>query len=122
MSVRNTSPRVSIDPQAADCAFLRGEVELVGLPDAEGRIAAEGPLPYPPGVLCVVARGSTGWCCSGLLQRFWKKASTCSGFAAELQVVCVEEHDGRSKLGAMPSSLSDAQSALLKGEKFVESG
>ncbi|MBS2140313.1 hypothetical protein KCA24_23690, partial [Escherichia coli] len=31
-----------------------GEVELVRIRDAEGRIAAEGALPYPPGVLCVV--------------------------------------------------------------------
>lgn len=47
-------PRVSMNPQEANYAYLRGEVELVRLPDAEGRIAAEGALPYPPGVLCVV--------------------------------------------------------------------
>lgn len=45
-------PRVSMNPQEANYAYLRGEVELVRLPDAEGRIAAEGALPYPPGVLC----------------------------------------------------------------------
>lgn len=40
-------PRVSMNPQEANYAYLRGEVELVRLPDAEGRIAAEGALPYP---------------------------------------------------------------------------
>ena len=35
-------PRVSMNPQEANYAYLRGEVELVRLPDAEGRIAAEG--------------------------------------------------------------------------------
>ncbi|MEZ1649848.1 ornithine decarboxylase, partial [Enterobacter hormaechei] len=47
-------PRVMMNPQDANYAYLRGEVELVSLRDAEGRIAAEGALPYPPGVLCVV--------------------------------------------------------------------
>ncbi|PAC67765.1 ornithine decarboxylase, partial [Enterobacter cloacae] len=47
-------PRVMMNPQEANYAYLRGEVELVSLRDAEGRIAAEGALPYPPGVLCVV--------------------------------------------------------------------
>lgn len=47
-------PKVSMNPQEANYAYLRGEVELVRLPEAEGRIAAEGALPYPPGVLCVV--------------------------------------------------------------------
>lgn len=43
-----------MNPLEANYAYLRGEVELVSLRDAEGRIAAEGALPYPPGVLCVV--------------------------------------------------------------------
>jgi len=47
-------PRVSMNPQEANYAYLRGEVELVRLPGAEGRIAAEGALPYPLGELCVV--------------------------------------------------------------------
>jgi ornithine decarboxylase len=47
-------PRVSMNPQDANYAYLRGQVELVPLSMAEGKIAAEGALPYPPGVLCVV--------------------------------------------------------------------
>jgi ornithine decarboxylase len=43
-----------MNPQDANREFIRGDVELVRLSEAEGRVAAEGALPYPPGVLCVV--------------------------------------------------------------------
>lgn len=69
-------PKVSMNPQEANYAYLRGEVELVRLPEAEGRIAAEGALPYPPGVLCVVPGEIWG---GSVLRYFsaWKKGSTC---------------------------------------------
>ena len=38
-------PRVAMNPQQANIAFVRGEVELVALAQIEGRIAAEGALP-----------------------------------------------------------------------------
>ncbi len=47
-------PQVSMLPQAANIAFVRGNAELVAVDQIEGCIAAEGALPYPPGVLCVV--------------------------------------------------------------------
>ncbi|WP_035611169.1 ornithine decarboxylase, partial [Edwardsiella tarda] len=37
-------PRVAMNPQQANIAFVRGEVELVALAQIEGRIAAEGAL------------------------------------------------------------------------------
>ena len=45
-------PKSVINPQDAHFAFRRGQAELVRMEDAEGRVAAEGALPYPPGVLC----------------------------------------------------------------------
>ena len=42
-------------------------MELVRIRDAEGRIAAEGALPYPPGVLCVVPGEVWG----GAVQRYF---------------------------------------------------
>ncbi|STL80706.1 Ornithine decarboxylase [Escherichia coli] len=48
-------------------AYIRGDVELVRIRDAEGRIAAEGALPYPPGVLCVVPGEVWG----GAVQRYF---------------------------------------------------
>lgn len=47
-------PTVKMNPQQAHLEFIRGNVELLPLCELEGRIAAEGALPYPPGVLCVV--------------------------------------------------------------------
>ena len=41
-------PAVAMNPQDANSAFIRGDVELVRICDAAGRVAAEGALPYPP--------------------------------------------------------------------------
>lgn len=56
-----------MNPQDANSAFIRGDVELVRICDAAGRIAAEGALPYPPGVLCVVPGEVWG----GAVQRYF---------------------------------------------------
>ncbi|XNM70137.1 hypothetical protein ACLK1Y_03770 [Escherichia coli] len=69
-------PRVSMNPQDANYAYLRGQVELVPLSMAEGKIAAEGALPYPPGVLCVVP-GEIWGDSVCVTSKPWKKASTC---------------------------------------------
>lgn len=74
-------PKVSMNPQEANYAYLRGEVELVRLPEAEGRIAAEGALPYPPGVLCVVPVKS-GRFCPALLQRHGRRDQPAAGLCA----------------------------------------
>lgn len=98
-------PRVSMNPQEANYAYLRGEVELVRLPDAEGRIAAEGALPYPPGVLCVVLvkSGVVLFCVTSAL---WKKASTCCRVLHRSCRVSISKNMMVvSKFGAMSSSL-----------------
>ena len=46
-------PEYVMNPQEANFEFQRNKGELVSLDEAEGRIALEGALPYPPGVLCV---------------------------------------------------------------------
>ncbi|XNM77802.1 hypothetical protein ACLK19_04700 [Escherichia coli] len=57
----------------------------------------------PPGVLCVPGEiWAVLFCVTSAL---WKKGSTFCPFAPELQGVYIEEHDGRSKFGAMSSSL-----------------
>ncbi len=45
-------PEVKMAPQQAHLEFIRGNCELLPLDELEGRIAVEGALPYPPGVLC----------------------------------------------------------------------
>ncbi|WP_370548162.1 ornithine decarboxylase SpeF [Edwardsiella tarda] len=91
-------PRVAMNPQQANIAFVRGEVELVALAQIEGRIAAEGALPYPPGVLCVVPGEIWG----GAVQRYFlaleEGINLLPGFAPELQGVYLQqEADGRTR-------------------------
>lgn len=73
-------PKVSMNPQEANYAYLRGEVELVRLPEAEGRIAAEGALPYPPGVLCSSVKSGAVLSCVTSAPR--KKDQPAAGLCA----------------------------------------
>ncbi|WP_370554645.1 ornithine decarboxylase SpeF [Edwardsiella tarda] len=91
-------PHVAMNPQQANIAFVRGEVELVALAQIEGRIAAEGALPYPPGVLCVVPGEIWG----GAVQRYFlaleEGINLLPGFAPELQGVYLQQDaDGRTR-------------------------
>lgn len=85
-------PKSVINPQDAHFAFLRGQAELVRMEDAEGRVAAEGALPYPPGVLC----GFPGEVWGGPVLKYflaWQEAmGRMPGFAPELQGVYVEDN------------------------------
>ena len=91
-------PRVAMSPQAANHALIRGEVELVRLDQAEGRIAAEGALPYPPGVLCVVPGEIWGGAALHYFQALEEGINLLPGFAPELQGVYVQENDGRRQV------------------------
>jgi ornithine decarboxylase len=83
-------PRVVMNPQDANIEFIRGNVELVPLSQIEGRIAAEGALPYPPGVLCMVPGEVWG----GSVQRYFlaleEGINLLPGFSPELQGVYLE--------------------------------
>ncbi len=92
-------PPVAMNPQDANQAFIRGDVELVRISEAEGRIAAEGALPYPPGVLCVVPGEVWG----GAVQRYFlaleEGVNLLPGFSPELQGVYSEKDaDGIKRL------------------------
>ncbi len=111
-------PRVAMNPQEANFAYLRGEVELVALRDAEGQIAAEGALPYPPGVLCVVPGEIWGGAVLRYFATLEEGINLLPGFAPELQGVYIEENDGRKQVHCYVIKQSAAQPALLKGEKL----
>jgi len=87
-------PQVVMNPQDAHSEFIRDNVELVPISQAEGRIAAEGALPYPPGVLCVVPGELWG----GAVQRYFmaleEGINILPGFSPELQGVYVEKTVG----------------------------
>ncbi|MTD86172.1 ornithine decarboxylase, partial [Escherichia coli] len=69
----------------AHSAYIRGEGEVVRIRDCEGRTAAEGALPYRPGLLCVVPGEVWG----GAVQRYFRAreegVNLLPGFSPELQ-------------------------------------
>ena len=96
---KESLPEMLMNPQDANQAYIRGNVELVRIRDAEGRIAAEGALPYPPGVLCVVPGEVWG----GAVQRYFlaleEGINLLPGFSPELQGVYSEKDaDGIKRL------------------------
>lgn len=91
-------PKMAMQPQEAHFEFIRGHVELVPLEKAEVRIAAEGALPYPPGVLCCVPGEVWG---DAVLQYFLaleEGINRMPGFSPELQGVYIQQDaDGRKR-------------------------
>ena len=89
-------PEMKVLPQQANTQYFRGECEYVELKEATGRIAAEGALPYPPGVLCVIP--GEAWT-SQVTQYFLaleEGINQFPGFAPEIQGVYLEEVNGRT--------------------------
>lgn len=90
-------PKMAMQPQEAHFEFIRGHVELVPLEKAAGRIAAEGALPYPPGVLCCVPGEVWG---NAVLQYFLaleEGINRMPGFSPELQGVYIQQDDDGRK-------------------------
>lgn len=98
---RHSFPVVAMNPQDANIEFIRGKVDLIPISEAEGRIAAEGALPYPPGVLCVIPGERWG---SAVLRYFLaleEGINLLPGFSPELQGVYLESgEDGKKRLYA----------------------
>lgn len=94
-------PAVMMNPQDANIEFIRGNVELVRLSESEGRIAAEGALPYPPGVLCVVPGEAWGGVALRYFLALEESVNMLPGFSPELQGVYSEtDPDGIKRLYA----------------------
>ena len=91
-------PKRAMEPQDANYEFIRGHAELVPLEKAEGRIAAEGGLPYPPGVLCVVPGEVWGDSVLKYFLALEEGINRFPGFAPELQGVYIrQDEDGRKR-------------------------
>lgn len=86
-------PEYVMRPQEAHYAFIRGERELVPLNEIEGRIALEGALPYPPGVLCVVPGERWSHTAVQYFKALEESLNELPGFALEIQGVYLE-HEG----------------------------
>lgn len=91
-------PKVAMNPQLANIEFVRGHVELIALDKIEGRIAAEGALPYPPGVLCVVPGEVWGGSVLRYFLALEEGINLFPGFSPELQGVYLQlDDDGRQR-------------------------
>lgn len=96
---KQSLPAVVMNPQDANIEFIRGNVELVRLSESEGRIAAEGALPYPPGVLCVVPGEVWGGAALRYFLALEEGVNMLPGFSPELQGVYSEtDSDGIKRL------------------------
>ncbi|MEW7313582.1 ornithine decarboxylase [Buttiauxella gaviniae] len=96
---KSSLPAVAMNPQDAHSEFIRGNVELVRLSESEGRIAAEGALPYPPGVLCVVPGEVWGSAALRYFLALEEGVNMLPGFSPELQGVYSEtDADGIKRL------------------------
>ena len=51
--LKENFPEYALNPQLANYELIRGKGELIPLTECKGRIALEGALPYPPGIICV---------------------------------------------------------------------
>ena len=88
-------PEYAMRPQAAHYAFVRGEGELVPLDEIEGRIALEGALPYPPGVLCVVPGERWSPTAVEYFKALEESLNALPGFSMEIQGVYLEKEEGK---------------------------
>ena len=89
-------PRVKLAPNLANDEFTRGNVELVPIREIVGRTAAEGALPYPPGILCVVPGEIWGTEQRDYFLALEEGVNLLPGFATELQGVhLLSEPDGQ---------------------------
>ncbi|ELY2742185.1 ornithine decarboxylase [Cronobacter turicensis] len=92
-------PQAVMNPQQANIEYIRGNVELVRLSEAEGRVAAEGALPYPPGVLCVVPGEVWGGAVLRYFLALEEGVNLLPGFSPELQGVYSQtDPDGIKRL------------------------
>ena len=84
-------PEYVMNPQIAQYEFMRGHGELIDLEEAEGRVALEGALPYPPGVLCVHPGEKWSKTCVEYFLDLVEGINQLPGFAPEIQGVYVQE-------------------------------
>ena len=95
MFLKEYFPEYVLNPQLANYEFVRGKGELIPLHKCKGRIALEGALPYPPGIICV--QPGERWndttiqyflCLEEIINQF-------PGFEPEIQGVYLQKEEGK---------------------------
>ncbi len=84
-------------PQEANFDFVRGRGELVPVSEAVGRIALEGALPYPPGVICVQPGERWSETARDYFLALEEGINRLPGFAPEIQGVYLQDQEDGTK-------------------------
>ncbi len=93
---KESLPHVAMNPQDANSAFIRGDVELVRI--SEAGAYCRRCMPYPPGVLCVVP-GRFGAARRSVIFGAGRGHQSAARFSPELQGVYSEtDADGIQRL------------------------
>ncbi len=88
-----TMPQIAMEAQLAQYEYMRGGGELIPLTEAESRIALEGALPYPPGIICCVPGERWNSTVKQYFEALTEGVNRFPGFAPELQGVYLERDD-----------------------------
>lgn len=83
-------PAYAMSPQAANWKLVGDEVEMVPLDQICGRIAAEGALPYPPGIICVAPGERWGRAAQAYFRYWEEEMNRFPGFEPEIHGVYME--------------------------------
>ncbi len=90
-----TFPVAAMTPQEAQWALIRNETELVPLTDIVDRIALEGALPYPPGIICVNPGEKWNTTTQKYFLTLEESINKFPGFAPEIQGVYLQKEGDR---------------------------
>ena len=97
MFLKENFPEYVMSPQEANYEFIRGKGELIPINECLGRIALEGALPYPSGIICV--QPGERW--NEITQKYFisleDSINQFPGFSPEIQGVYLQEENGKMK-------------------------
>lgn len=89
-------PQMAMLPHEANIEYFKGNVDFIPIEEAQGRIAAEGALPYPPGILCIIPGEVWDGSVLDYFLALQDGINLLPGFTPELQGIYLkQETDGR---------------------------
>jgi ornithine decarboxylase len=89
-------PAYAMNPQEANWKLVGNETELIPLEMALGRIAAEGAIPYPPGIICVAPGERWNKTAQRYFQYWQEVINRFPGFEPEIHGVYFEKEMGET--------------------------
>ena len=95
--LRDYLPEYVMNPHDANMELIARHCELVPLDQIEGRVALEGALPYPPGLLCIQPGERWAPTVTKYFQILTDGINKMPGFEPEIQGVYIEEGENGLK-------------------------